>query len=110
MQTVKIDLAERSYLVTIGSGLLSDVISVFEMPGGSTVLIVTNETVAPLYLYKLAESLTGVNVHRLILPDGESFKTSEFWSQMIDKLIAIGGTRDTTIITLGGGVVGDLGG
>ncbi|MDH3902794.1 MAG: 3-dehydroquinate synthase [Xanthomonadales bacterium] len=110
MQTVKIDLAERSYLVTIGSGLLSDVNSVFEMPGGSTVLIVTNETVAPLYLYKLAASLTGVNVHSLILPDGESFKTSEFWSQIIDKLIAIGGTRDTTIITLGGGVVGDLGG
>ena len=110
MQTVKIDLAERSYMVTIGSGLLGDVHSVFTIPSGSTVLIITNETVAPLYLDSLVASLADVNVHSLTLPDGESYKTSEYWSQIIDKLIEIRGARDTTLITLGGGVVGDLGG
>ena len=110
MQTVKIDLAERSYMVTIGSGLLDDVNAVFDIPGGSTVLIISNETVASLYLDRLTASLVGVNVHNLILPDGESYKTSEYWSQIIDKLIEIRGARDTTLITLGGGVVGDLGG
>ena len=54
--------------------------------------------------------MTGAEVHSLILPDGESYKTSEYWSQIIDKLVEIRATRDTTLITLGGGVVGDLGG
>ena len=114
MQTVRVELAERSYTVYIGSGMLGKEISAFTIPVGSTILIVSNEIVAPLYLDALVNSLLnstpGANVHSLILPDGESFKTVEHWSQIIDKLVEIRATRDATIFTLGGGVVGDMGG
>ncbi|MDX2418099.1 MAG: 3-dehydroquinate synthase [Xanthomonadales bacterium] len=110
MQKVKVDLADRSYTVYIGSGLLGKAHPAFDTGSSSTVLIVSNETVAPLYMKNLANSLQGTDVHRLILPDGETYKTSEYWSQIIDKLIEIRATRDTTLITLGGGVIGDLGG
>lgn len=110
MQTVKVDLADRSYTVFIGAGLLGNKHPVFDSCNGATVLIISNETVAPLYLKNLADSLTGANIHHLILPDGESYKTAEQWSQIIDKLVEIRATRDTTLFTLGGGVVGDMGG
>jgi len=110
MQTVKVDLANRSYTVYIGSGLLGKALPVFDVCGASTALIVSNETVAPLYLDRLAASLANADVHSLILPDGESYKTMEQWSRIIDKLVEIRATRDTTLLTLGGGVIGDLGG
>ena len=110
MQTVKVDLADRSYTVTIGSGILGTQHPAFDIGSKSSVLIVSNETVAPIYLESLAQSLTGTNVHDLILPDGESFKTVESWSKIIDKLIEIRATRDATLFTLGGGVIGDMGG
>ena len=110
MQTVKVDLADRSYTVYIGSGILGKEHPAFNITAGSTVLLVSNETVAPLYLETLKKSLAGADVHGLILPDGEAYKTMEHWSQIIDKLIEIRATRDATIITLGGGVIGDMGG
>ena len=110
MQTVKVDLADRSYAVYIGSDLLGKPNPVFDMCNSGTILIVSNETVAPLYLDTLATSLTGADVHKLVLPDGENYKTSEYWSRIIDKLVEIRATRDATIFTLGGGVIGDLGG
>jgi len=110
MLTVDIDLAERSYTVYVGSGLLGKAHPAFDVAQGSTVLIVSNETVAPLYLDAVVRSLAGANVHSLLLLDGETYKTVGHWTQIIDKLIAIRATRDATIITLGGGVVGDMGG
>ena len=110
MQTVKVDLADRSYMVYIGSGMLGKQHPAFDVTTGSTVLIVSNETVAPLYLETLKKSLAGADVHSLILPDGETYKTIEHWSKIIDKLIEIRATRDATIVTLGGGVIGDMGG
>jgi len=110
MQTVKVELADRSYTVYIGSGMLGKEHPVFDISSGSTVLIVSNTTVAPLYLDTLAGSLSGTDVRSLILPDGEAYKTAEHWSQIIDKLVAIRATRDATVITLGGGVIGDMGG
>ena len=110
MQTVKVDLGERSYAVYIGSGLLGEDHPAFHINSGSTVLIVSNETVAPLYLDLLKKSLASADIHTLILPDGESYKTMESWSQIIDKLVGIRATRDATIFTLGGGVIGDMGG
>jgi len=110
MQTVKVDLADRSYPVYIGSGLLGEKHPAFDVTHGSTVLIVSNETVAPLYLQTLVSSLAGADIHSLVLPDGESYKTQEHWSQIIDKLIEIRATRDAAVITLGGGVIGDMGG
>ena len=110
MQIVNVDLADRSYEVTIESGLLGKPHPVFSNCGKSTVLIVSNETVAPLYLDRLEASLSGADVHKLILPDGEKYKTAQSWSEIIDKLVEIRATRDTTLVTLGGGVIGDLGG
>lgn len=110
MQTVNVDLAERSYNVYIGSGLLGTRHVAFDIPKGSTALIVSNETVAPLYLEKLTNSLSAARVHSLILPDGEAYKTAEYWLKIIDKLVDIRATRDATIFTLGGGVIGDMGG
>ena len=110
MQTVNIDLADRSYAVYIGSGILGQDHPAFASARESTALIVSNETVAPLYLESLAESLGGADVHSLILPDGESYKTMEYWSQIINKLVDMRATRDATLFTLGGGVVGDMGG
>jgi 3-dehydroquinate synthase len=110
MQTVNVELADRSYRVYIDSGILGRPHPGLDITKGSTVLIISNELVAPLYLDKLTASLSGVNVHSLILPDGESFKTMEQWSRIIDKLVEVRATRDATIITLGGGVIGDMGG
>ena len=110
MQTVKVDLADRSYQVYIGPGLLGKPHPVFDMCNSGTILILSNETVAPLYLDTLAASLTGAHVHRLVLPDGEAYKTAEYWLKIIDKLVEVGVTRDATLLTLGGGVIGDMGG
>ena len=110
MQTVKVDLADRSYDVFIGSGILGNHHHAFDIARGSTALIVSNDKVAPLYLESLINSLSGADVHKLILPDGESFKTMEHWSRIIDKLVETRATRDATLFTLGGGVVGDMGG
>ena len=110
MQTIKVDLADRSYTVYIGTGLLGNQHPVFNIPHGGTALVVSNEKVAPLYLEPLRASLAGANIHSLVLPDGESFKTLEYWSRIIDKLVEIRATRDATVFTLGGGVVGDMGG
>ena len=110
METIEIDLAERSYPVYIGSGIIGGPHAGFELPTGGAALIVSNETVAPLYMDALKASLTGIQVHHLVLPDGEAFKTAEYWSQIIDRLVEIRATRDATIITLGGGVIGDMGG
>ncbi len=110
MQTVKVELAERSYNVNIGSGLLGKSGAAFGIQNESSNLIISNETVAPLYLQALKDSVDDSNVHALILPDGERFKTLEYWSQIMDKLVDIRASRDTTLITLGGGVIGDMGG
>jgi len=110
MQTVSVELAERSYQVSIGAGLLVSEHPAFQIPAGSKVLIVSNETVAPLYLDALKQSLKSAEVHSLILPDGETYKNVGHWTQIIDKLIDIRATRDATIFTLGGGVIGDMGG
>ena len=110
MQTIRVELAERSYTVFIGSGMLGKSNPAIDIPAGSTALIVSNETVAPLYLQALTESLASVQIHTFTLPDGEQFKTLEYWSQIINKLVEIRATRDVTLITLGGGVIGDMGG
>jgi 3-dehydroquinate synthase len=110
MQTIRVELADRSYSVTIGSGILGTSTPAIKVPVGSAALIVSNKTVAPLYLKALMDSLAGVQVRTLILPDGEQFKTLEYWSRIVNKLVEIRATRDVTLLTLGGGVVGDMGG
>lgn len=110
MQTLTVDLGERSYPIYIGEGLLvrSDLFK--PHLAGRQVAIVTNETVAPLYLDTLQKSLDGQDIATVVLPDGESFKTWETLQLIFDGLLQARHDRKTTVIALGGGVVGDMAG
>jgi 3-dehydroquinate synthase len=103
-----VDLGERSYPILIGSGLLGTPGLLSPYIQGSQVLIVTNETIAPLYLSRLEESLSGYQVNTVVLPDGEKYKNLEILNRIFDCLLENRHNRTTTLIALGGGVVGDM--
>ena len=108
MTPLVVELGERSYPIHIGEGLLEHTDLITPTLPGKDVLIVTNETVAPLYLDRLAASLTGLRVETLVLPDGEAFKTLETLNRVFDCLLQHRYSRDCTLIALGGGVIGDI--
>jgi len=110
MQTLKVELADRSYPIHIGKNLLSDASLILPYLKRKHVAIVTNTTVAPLYLDKLSQTLqaAGVKVISIILPDGEAYKNSETLNTIYDVLLQNRCERSTTLIALGGGVIGDL--
>lgn len=108
--TLKVELGDRSYPIVIGSGLLGGGFGLAEHVGGPDCLIVSNETVAPLYLDALKANLAGKRVESILLPDGEVHKTIETASTILDRLVESRANRDTTVIALGGGVVGDIAG
>ena len=110
MQTLQVDLAERSYPIYIGADLLRRADLLAPHIIGRQVAIVTNETVAPLYLDTLKAALGGYAVTAIVLPDGEAFKTWETLQQIFDGLLGARHDRHTTVIALGGGVVGDMAG
>jgi 3-dehydroquinate synthase len=110
IRTINVDLGFRSYPIVIGAGLLGGAFDLRPYVVGDDCLIVSNETVAPLYLGKLKANLGGKNVETIALPDGEAYKTTDSLHQLLDKLVDIGANRDTTVIALGGGVVGDIAG
>ena len=109
-RTLTIDLGARSYPIHIGAGLLSDRASVESALPGGPLLIVSNETVAPLYLPRLAAALAGRGIAQCVLPDGERFKTQATLARVYDALAAARISRDGAVLALGGGVVGDLAG
>lgn len=107
MQTLNVDLGDRSYPIFIGTGLFcSDNLAPYIR--GNQVLIVSNETVAPLYLDQLKSVLPPVQIDDVILPDGEQFKTLEQLNAVFDRLLECRHNRTTTLIALGGGVIGDM--
>ena len=110
MQTLKVELANRSYPIHIGRNLISDASLVLPHLKRKHVAIVTNTTVAPLYLNKLSEALqsAGVKVIPIILPDGEAYKNTETLNKIYDVLLQNRCERSTTLVALGGGVIGDL--
>lgn len=110
MQTLKVELANRSYPIHIGRGLVSNADLILPHLKRKHVAIVTNTTVAPLYLDQLSASLqaAGVSVISIILPDGEAYKNSETLNLIYDALLQNRCERSTTLIALGGGVIGDL--
>jgi shikimate kinase/3-dehydroquinate synthase len=110
LHTQNVDLADRSYSIMIGNDLLAGEFDLQEFISGNDCLIVSNETVAPLYLETLVAKLPQKNVHSAILPDGEEHKTIASAMSIVDALVAAGANRDTTVIALGGGVVGDIAG
>jgi 3-dehydroquinate synthase len=110
LQMVAIDLAERSYHIAIRGSLFDNPLSYVELPSAQSALIVTNTTVAPLYAERLHKALSGkyTNVHTVVLPDGEAFKTWQSLNLIFDALLANACDRKTVMYALGGGVVGDM--
>lgn len=109
-EVVHIDLGERSYPIVVGSGLLGDAGCVAAHVAARDVLVVTNETVAPLYLAMLEAGLAGRRVYSIALPDGEQHKTLGVLGRVFDALVEARLNRDACIVALGGGVVGDMAG
>jgi 3-dehydroquinate synthase len=110
--TLNVDLDTRGYPIYIGSGLLKEADLLTRHIHGQTALIVSNSTVAPLYLESVQQSLDsgGIRYDCIILDDGEQYKTLESMTRIIDMLLEKRHDRRTTVIALGGGVIGDIGG
>ena len=110
MQTLDVSLGERSYPIHIGCNLLARADLILPHLKRKQVAIVTNTTVAPLYLERISQPLrdAGVSVIPVILPDGEAYKNSETLNLIYDALLENRCERSTTMIALGGGVIGDL--
>jgi 3-dehydroquinate synthase len=108
LKTLHVDLGDKSYPIYIGSGLLSDQSYLDKHIHGKQVMIVTNTTVAPLYLQSVCELLNDYQVETTILPDGEQYKTLETLNTIFDVLLGAKFDRSVTLIALGGGVVGDM--
>jgi len=105
-----VDLGERSYPIYIGSDLLDKNTLYQKHIQGDQVCVVSNETVAPIYLQSVLGALSEFNVETVILPDGEEFKTIAVWQRILDGLLQHRFSRNCTIIALGGGVIGDMAG
>ncbi|KAF1047698.1 MAG: 3-dehydroquinate synthase [Herbaspirillum frisingense] len=108
--TLEVDLGERSYPILIGRGLLDDTALLPQYVKGKRAAIVTNDKVGPLYLEKVSSALraAGKQVTEIVLPDGEEEKNWASLMTIFDKLLADKCDRKTTLIALGGGVIGDL--
>ena len=110
MQTLTIDLGERSYPILIGEGLLHRPEAWQGLPRATTAVIVSNDTVGPLYTEDLKRAIAPhfPRVLALVLPDGEAHKTLETLQKVFDLLLSQGCDRKTVLFALGGGVIGDL--
>ncbi|MEO8278132.1 MAG: 3-dehydroquinate synthase [Ideonella sp.] len=109
-QRVPIELGDRSYDIVIGSGLLSEAATFDGLPRASAALIVSNQTVAPLYADRLAGALAAshARIGQLVLPDGEAYKGWDTLRLVFDRLLADACDRKTVLYALGGGVIGDM--
>ena len=108
LDTLTVDLGERSYPIYIGQNLLEGQDLYRQHISGNQVLVVSNETVAPLYMEKVRKGLVDFNVEEVILPDGEKYKNLEVLNQVFDSLLTHHFDRGCTLVALGGGVVGDM--
>ncbi len=110
MEKLLVDLGDRSYPISIGSNLLSDTALFSSAIKGKKVMIVTNDVVAPLYLEACKNTLKDYQIDEVILPDGEQHKTLSTFEVILSELLAKKHARDSTIVALGGGVIGDMAG
>ena len=110
MEKVTVTLDERSYPITIAPGLYNQTDAFWPLTAGQRAMIVTNETLAPIYLDKIKQVLksSGVKVESVVLPDGEQYKSLFIMNDVFTALLENHHNRDTTLIALGGGVIGDL--
>jgi 3-dehydroquinate synthase len=116
MESIRVALlptaGSRPYPIHVGAGLLGRSDLYRPYLGGGSAAIVTNEVVAPLYLEKVSQALmqAGARVSHVVVPDGEQTKSWQGLEQIVDALLAARCGRDTLLVALGGGVVGDLAG
>jgi 3-dehydroquinate synthase len=108
MKTLSVDLGDRSYPIFIGENLMLDTSLLAPFVKGRQVMIVSNETVAPLYLEKAKALFADFDVSEVILPDGEQYKDLDHLNLIFDALLENRHNRTTTLVALGGGVVGDM--
>ena len=107
---MQVELGDRSYPIYMGAGHLDKAELLTQHIKSKQVVIVTNETIAPLYLDRVTKHLQGYQLETIILKDGEQYKTLETLNIIFDTLLAKKFSRNATLIALGGGVVGDLSG
>ncbi len=112
MQTVQVSLADRPYPIHIGAALIGNADVLAPFVHGTKVVIVTNATLAPLFLAQVREAVValGRQVLEVVLPDGEAYKTAASLDQIYSAMLAANCDRKTTLIALGGGVIGDVAG
>ena len=108
MISLKVNLGDRSYPICIGQGLLDRGELLTQYIPGNSALIVTNDVVAPLYLAQVEVALQDIKYKTLILPDGEQYKSQDTLNSIYDCLLSNRFDRNTTLIALGGGVIGDI--
>jgi 3-dehydroquinate synthase len=108
VETLQVELGERSYPIHIGDDLFSSAELLRPHIRSKQVCVVTNKTVAPLYLVRLQNALADYTVLPVILPDGEEYKTLDVLTRIYDALLEHDFSRSCTLIALGGGVVGDM--
>jgi 3-dehydroquinate synthase len=110
MIELNLDLGDREYPIYIGEGLLSNSELYAPFIAGKKVMLVTNETVGPLYEQQVRQALSGYDVDTVVLPDGEQYKNWQTLNLIFDALLEKAHSRKTTIVALGGGVIGDMAG
>ncbi len=110
MKEIQVELGERSYPILIGKGLLNDSSLVNKFILSKQVMIVTNETIAPLYLDQLQQILGNRELQTTVLPDGEKYKTLDSMNEIITNMLSHRFSRNSCIVALGGGVIGDIAG
>jgi len=108
MKTLNVSLGDRSYPIYIGPGLLDQGELLNRHIQSNQVMVITNETVAPLYLDRFVRTLSARQLATLVLPDGEVFKTMDSAMRIFDELLVRKFGRNACLIALGGGVIGDL--
>lgn len=110
MKQINVQLEKKNYVITIANGLFKDDLLVWPLKPGDTVVLITNNRIAPIYLNVLNHSLhnCGIITDALILPDGEQFKSLNTLNRVFTKLLKKNCDRNTVLVALGGGVIGDL--
>ena len=110
METLSVALGNRAYPIHIGAGILDAAELYRPHLGGGAAAVVTNAVVAPLYLNRIKQALSAARITEVVLPDGEQSKSWQTLNRVFDQLLEARCGRDTLLIALGGGVVGDLAG
>ena len=108
VHTLTVDLGDRAYPLYLGTDLIGNAEFYRRHVPGRQVMVVTNETVGPLYLDKVLAALEGFRVETVVLPDGEQYKNLEVLTRIYDALLTARFDRRCTLVALGGGVVGDM--